>query len=307
MKLMTEIVDLLMNEDRSLTEALLKTKVLLFKLGQPELVGWVNSELTGYPQNQKMPEYRKIRGTVLGTISNGYYTYNNHPVPLGHLTDRQRMKLEGSGASQSLGVIEKMLVDVTRGSSFIINIEPEICEVLSDALGNGYTIQRAWAQFEVSQFRQVLIEVRSRLLDFILELQAKIGDSMNDTDAKAAATKIDVPSMFNGAVIGDNAVFQIMGSQNHQQVSNRNLTGDRNALADALRKSKVSEADIIELDAAIVADTDFPVTTDQYGPQVDGWYKRMIRKSLDGAWEINVGAATGLLTTALTTFFGLAG
>lgn len=41
MKLLNEIIDLLSNEGGSLHGALLKAKVLLHRIGQQQLVGWV--------------------------------------------------------------------------------------------------------------------------------------------------------------------------------------------------------------------------------------------------------------------------
>lgn len=289
-----------------MTEALLKTKTLLHKIGQvqPEMIGWVSKELTGYSAQDSLPEYRTVRGSLVGNITNGRYSHNSTPVPIGHLTAEQRDQIELSPMTQSLGVLERMVQDAKPGSSLVVQTEPEICMILSQALGNGYFIQRAWTQIEISQVRQVLIEVRSRLLDFVLGLQGQLGDTMTDSDAKAAAAKIDVPSMFAGAVIGDNAVFQIMGENNHQRVSNRNVKGDRQALADELRKHGVSDGDIQTLNTVIVEDP-VPATVNQYGPGVRGWMSRMLGKAVDGTWNVGISVAGTVLASALQRYYGL--
>ena len=306
MKLLNEIVDALINEGGSLTEALLKTKVLLHRIGQPELVSWVDSELKGYSLGDSVPEYRQLRGSVVGTITNGYYVYSNHQIPLRQLTEEQRDKLEHTVERHSIGVIEKMLVGVEKGNTYSIPIEPEICAALSAVLQDGYFIQHASTYFQPSQFRQVLIEVRSRLLSFVLKLQDELGESVSDNEVKTAAAKIDVPSMFAGAVIGDNAVFQIMGENNHQRVSNRNVKGNRQALADELRKHGVSDDDIQTLEAAVVADP-VPTTENQYGPGVRGWMSRMLGKAVDGSWNIGISVAGTVLASALQRYYGLPG
>jgi len=48
MKMLNELVARLSGDQPSLTDALMKTRVLLHQIGQKELVGWVNLELTGY-------------------------------------------------------------------------------------------------------------------------------------------------------------------------------------------------------------------------------------------------------------------
>ena len=47
MRLLDEIIELLSDRKGSLTDALLKTKVLMHKIGHQELAEWVNNELNG--------------------------------------------------------------------------------------------------------------------------------------------------------------------------------------------------------------------------------------------------------------------
>jgi AbiTii len=44
--LLDDIITILSDQNGSLESALLKTKILMRKLGHKELVGWVNAELT---------------------------------------------------------------------------------------------------------------------------------------------------------------------------------------------------------------------------------------------------------------------
>ena len=60
MRLLEEIVNLLSDKGGSLTDALLKTKVLMHRIGHKELAGWVNDELNGYP---RIGRYRTIESS----------------------------------------------------------------------------------------------------------------------------------------------------------------------------------------------------------------------------------------------------
>ena len=306
MKLLNDIIDLLMTEDSSLNSALLKTKVLLHRIGQADLVEWVNSELIGYTTLESVPNYRRLRGRVVGVVTNGYHIYENHQIPLGQLDDRERNILELQFETSSIHVIEKMIEGVEKGHVYSKPVVQEACVALSDLFTQGYYIQRASATFQISQLQQILVEVRSRLLSFILQLNDKIGESVSDSDAKSAADKIDVPSMFAGAVIGDNATFQILGSHNKQTVSNTNFKGNRQALYKELEQAKVQNADIAELGQAITEDQNFQVTESSYGPKVNSWIGGMINKALSGAWEVKLAVATGVLTNALSKYYGVA-
>lgn len=304
-KLLDEIVDLLMQEDGSLNEALLKTKVLLRTIGQGDLVGWVNDELTGYADRDRVPPYRRLSAQVLGNVHNGWQTVKMRQiVPLGN-SPKFRQQWEVLQMTQGLGVLERVLNDDDGDHYLSAEMPPELLPRLSELLSSGFHFEKVWAQVEIAQVRQLLIEVRSRLLDFILDLRDEIGSSTSDQEAKSAAAKIDVGSMFAGAVIGDNATFQIMGHQNQQRVSNTNLKGDSAALIAELRKHNMADGDIAALEDAIRADPAELDSAGQFGPKVKDWMKAMMTKVVDASWSIELGVAGGLLTSALQKYYRL--
>lgn len=302
MKLLNEIVELLMNEAGSLDEALLKTKVLLHQIGQKELVGWVNSELVGYGPTDDLPDYRAIRARLFGHITNGFYTHTNIALPVAHLTKNQLTYLEGNGMRQGLGVLEKLIADTKASNSLARPISPERYALLSKPLDGDYHVQRAWAQIETSQLRQILTQVRSRLLDFILELREEVGMQTPDKDIKKMTSELDVPGMFGRSVFGDNTTI-VVGNHNHQRVINTAIKHDKEALAAELRRHGVSVKDIKALDVALDSDP-HPTQSEQYGPAVQGWMKRMLGKAIDNSWDVSVGAAGSLLATAIQRYYG---
>src|SRR5213083_1085835 len=87
MKLLDEIIDLLSVKDGSLTDALLKTKVLMHKIGHKELAEWVNDELNGYASNKEVPEYRVVPARLLANVANSAWRHQNQQMPLSHLPD----------------------------------------------------------------------------------------------------------------------------------------------------------------------------------------------------------------------------
>jgi hypothetical protein len=50
--LLDDIIAILSDSKGSLTDALLKTKVLLHQIGKKELAAWVTNELSDYPDDQ---------------------------------------------------------------------------------------------------------------------------------------------------------------------------------------------------------------------------------------------------------------
>lgn len=302
MKLIEEIIAALSSQDGSLTDALLKTKVLLHQIGHKELVDWVNNELNGYPGKTELPSYRILPATIIANMSNGAWKADAHPVPLGHLEENNRKKLELARMDQSLAVLEK-LVENPKGS-LQSPLDMDFNGILGQSLASGFVIQRAWRSISKPSVAQIFIQVRSRLLDFILELKDQIGDSGSEKEAKIRAGKIDTAGLFNNAIFGNTTTI-IVGSGNQQNVANLVFKGDFNTLADYLKQQGIEEADITELQHAINSDESAPeVKENKVGPAVRDWLKRMTGKAIDMAWQIELGVASGLMTSALQQYYG---
>jgi hypothetical protein len=183
LNLLNEIVSALSSEAGSLTDALLKTKVLLHRIGRQELAEWVNHELNGYPDAEQVPEYRRLPSQVLANAMNMAYQITGHPIPLGHLSDSQRYDLQTTKMHQSLAVLEKFVQD--KNGRLQAPIPMEANGILGKGLANGYMIQRAWCEIQTADVAQIVVQVRSRLLDFILQLQDQIGENVANDELKS--------------------------------------------------------------------------------------------------------------------------
>ncbi len=79
--------------------------------------------------------------------------------------------------------------------------------------------------------------------------------------------------------------------------------GHFETLAQKLSDSQVSQQDIEELKS--ILESDKPNQEKGIlGDKTNSWVTKMISKSLDGTWQIGVGAAGGLLVEAIKTFYG---
>lgn len=302
MKLINEIIDILSAEKPNLTNAFIKTKVLLYKLNQKELVTWVNNELNGYQNIEELPPYRVLSSQVLVNASNMAYQANSHPIPLSHLDSELRGELESSKLMHSLAVLEEF---AKSDSQFLERpLQMEWIPILNKGLSNNYRIQKAWCEIPISGVFQILTEVRSRLLDFLLELSNEFGDDMTDEEVKHKASEVDPASMFNNAIFGDNTTI-LVGKQNTQHVVNSKVANNFSVLEKELQRHGISEDDIHQLRAAIESDKGrIDIDNKEYGPEVKSWFKRMIGKAVDGAWQINLGVAGNVISELLNKYYG---
>lgn len=301
MKLIEEIIEMLSSDSPNLNNALFKTKVLLHRLGENELVSWVDAELNGYPDIVSLPEYRVLTVTVLGNFSNMAYRYSEQPLPLMHLDKKLRKSLETTHLTQSIATLESYAKDE---NNLAITIPPELYPELSKGLESSFNVERAWGKHQVGSMLQVINEVRSRLLDFVLQLSEKIPNEVDTDKMKEKSKEVGTSDLLRNAVFGDNATV-VVGDSNVQNIKNTITKNDFESLAEELRKHSVDEEDINSLKIAIDEDVNAPELGDnKLGENVRGWVSNMLKKATDAVWNINLGVAGGLLTEALKAYYG---
>jgi len=302
MKLLAELITALSSPQPSLIDALVKTKVLLHQLGRKDLVEWVNNEINGYSDDAPLPEYRVLDAQVKGNVTNNAYSYTDHPLPTMHLEKAQRERLEKLEMRDSIAVLEGLAKNEKQGLQRPLPIE--YGALFNKALSGGYKVQQAWCDIGIGRMAQIVAQVRSKLLDFLLELNGKVGSEMSDEEVKRIAQSSETGSMFNHAIFGDNVTI-LVGNQNQQHVTNHLTQGDFSGLAEFLKKNNVASEDISSLEAAISADSSTVEVADKrFGPRVKSWLSSMLGKAVEASWQVELGVASGLLTAALQRYYG---
>jgi len=296
MAVIADIISDLIDEKTSLTSALLRTKVLAHKLNNKRLGDWINNELNGY-EGIDVPPYRKMKCQILGTFSGGFKLFKNAPVPIGNLDSKIQESLKMAVLKNSVSNIEDFLRE-PQNSRMAFIIPPEICSQLSDYVG--CDIMVANKELGRTQLVQLLTNVRSKLLEFLMELKHEIGDIEFMDDKNVDGDKVD--RLFNASIIGDGNVF-LVGDHNYQSAQITINKGDLEKLKETFLKAGLSEQDVNELEDAISCDKP-DVAKKTFGEKVRNWIGKMFNKSLDGSWKISTGAAGTLLAEAIKKFYG---
>ena len=206
--------------------------------------------------------------------------------------------LETMRMTQSLAVLERFSHDPDE--KFVLPIPHEFNKCLSKSLSRGFGIQEAWSEIEVSSVVQILAEVRSRLLDFVLRLREQLPEDPGHIQKQSVDTK----SLFSHAILGDNTTI-IIGDKNKTDIVNLDLKDNLQALRDELKKHDVSASDIDELENAIKKDeSSVGSSSGELGSSVRGWIKRMLHKAVEATWQIELAVASAMLTDALKRYYG---
>jgi len=219
--LLDEIIALLASEQGSLTEALLKTKVLLHQIGKKELVEWVNNELNGYPEEAELPAYRVLPSVVLANLNSMTFRAQAHPIPIGHLGADKEEVLEHTPMHQSLAVLQEMGLSK---DGMKRAIPMELNGVLQQGLAHGVGIEQAWCHISSHDIAGLFFQVRSRLLDFLLELKDTVGETATESELREKSNSLDAQSMFNSAIFGSNTTI-LIGHQSSITATQTTITG----------------------------------------------------------------------------------
>lgn len=308
MKLIAQIINDLIDSDKSLTSPILKTKVLASKLKNQELLFWVNNEFSGYSNTDSLPKYRIVAAQLKGVYKNGYQVYNNAPLVASVLPSKLAEYMNKAKLNMSVESLESYL-DADKSGVLEENLPAEICSMITkgyERMGNHFfEVISAYKEFPKTAIVQVLSEIRSKLLDLMLEIDDKYGNTDLD-DLIIQKTKVNeliIQSMNNNIITGD---ANILNTGNDNKLSTKSIIskGKIDDLKKILKENNVSDEDIDEI-IEIVQNEEPDFGNKKVGNRASEWMKKMIGKSIDGSWQIGVGAAGDLVANLVGNYYGL--
>src|ERR1035437_6855003 len=305
------IIEILTDPTQSLAGALLKTQVLASRLDNPELKNWVTNELKGYSDTSLLPEYRKAKANPKADIDDGMNYEVNAPLPVTIFSRRTADLLIKFPIDKGVQSLEQ-----TASGEYGDYLTKQFAEDFSawltrEAQQNGQriNIHNVRMLIHVSELSQALGEIRTRLLELMLELEKQYPnlekDIKKDTFDKLHVNQkiIQIMSQVNITTTGDGNLINT-GSDNTFTVKTKIIKGDNESLVKALQELKVSEEEIKEI--VEITKTDAPdLETKTLGVKTRGWISKMIDKTLDGTWQVATGAAGGLLVELFKYYHGI--
>lgn len=305
MQLIQDLIDELRKTDSPLENSLIQAQVLAHKLGQKDMAVWVESELNGYADKNAVPPYREIRVQIIGNVTNGYWWHKGQAIALTSLKPEMRESLTIRKTVEGVGAIQEWVARESDSKGLAITVSAEMCALLSRAYTDDYYVHDAHGVPPVGAFRQILTQIRSRLLTFALNLQDQVPVEATADEIKSNLGANAVNDIFRGAVFGDNATVIVGNSNAVQGATNNIVRNDFQSLASAMQKLGVHEDDIEALHGAIKADKDAPEHKEKgFGKRVRDWVGGMASKAGTKAWETVASTGVAALYTALKAHYG---
>ena len=295
MNLLDDIRSDLVTESASLSNTLRKAKTLASAIGLQEFREWVDSELDGYNDRDKVPSYRRFTPTNLGTFAGPFQSgVKNMVLPTYNLPAVVRDFAENMFFFDGVGALEALASDAGR-----IKWPQEMVFLARDAIQmqGGMVLVDAHQPTPAYIFSGILDQVKNKLLDFVLGLQE---NNVTSEDLANRTVKPEVArNVFYITIQGDHNTVA-SGEHVNQQVSSVQK-GDIDSLLSRLCELNVDDKDLQELKDVISVEPDAPGGT--YGPGVRAWLGGMISKASTGLWKVGVETASKELTDALNSYY----
>jgi len=231
-----------MNPNSRLSDVLRKAMVVATKLKVQDLRAWVEAELKGYTNDQEIPLYRKVNGTL-----KAWNPYNGWiPVIIRHSELSER--LSERSIAQPISELESLVKQKNEGGVLQVPLPHEwLMKFFADSeefrLGMVPTLI-----VDKSQIEGILDAVRNEVLNWSLSLESQgiLGDGMSFSTEevdKAKATVYNIKS-FKG-ILGnvDSSTVQVGDySSIHSVLKEKGVSQkERNELENLLDEMKTAE------------------------------------------------------------------
>ena len=225
----------------SISDILLKTKIFASKRNDQELLEWVSNELSGY--KERPPDYRILTSGLRVRVFVPYRGESRIEFPIEIVKNEQiRERLSKMPFHDSIEVIENLCKDANSDGDRTISMHVPVgvYSYISEFI-NG-DIQDAYQYVTVSAVRQMLVSVKTLLIDFLLKVSNEEDINFNtfinnNQDMAKITINTNAPTIINSG----------SGDVNAQGATT--ITGNNNTVVNASDKDELlrilSEIDYI--------------------------------------------------------------
>jgi hypothetical protein len=287
-----ELQSMAASNDHDVGELLRKAKIVAFKLELAEFLGWINHELSGYPEDVPVPKYRKFRATV-----RLYNHYQHRQIPYYLPADIENAACDIDNR-QPFGDLINLLK--CEENEFPVRITPTERDILLRGQRSPFPMEpiKVVNRLAVSN---AIDGVRGTLLDWALQLE-KAGIKGKGIEFTPAEQKKASSNTYVNYGIIQGMMGEAVRSNVSQQLALTVKSGNFKSLRTFLQSQGIDDDAIKSLQSAVKSDG--KPTTKEFGPKVTSWMSEVIGKVQSGASSLGTGVLSSLIANALWKFYG---
>ena len=203
----TQLMQDVADQSNPLSSVLLRARLLAKELGSAEFNEWVKLELNGYPENDKLPDYRIIFPRFFGHFHGGFgAATKNVPLNTSGFPDEIRGLVEKHPMPDNVAAIEQLLETDTE---IFNNPQPGFVVEAFRRYGDQIsyqTLNHVNAIFTKPVVVGILHTTRTRFLEFLIQLSESFPSLENDESAltevpSQTVTEVTRSVILNGCTI----------------------------------------------------------------------------------------------------------
>ncbi|WP_201772743.1 AbiTii domain-containing protein [Endozoicomonas numazuensis] len=203
MSLLREIQNSAIDSNQDLAGLLRKCKVLAARLGSTDFKEWVENELSGYKTAEDFPDYRIFsvhsKGHFSGAFGSGL---KNADIPMSCIPEEFRETFSTSYLSEPVASIE-MLVANNDSGTLQEPWNPDFVALVGRNIYQNMNCMQAWKVIPINGLVAALDEIRNRILNFVLEIEAEDPSAGEAEPNSTPVAPEKVQQIFNTYISGD--------------------------------------------------------------------------------------------------------
>jgi hypothetical protein len=186
-----------------LATLLRKCKVLAARLGNAEFKQWIDNELNGYETKEDLPPYRILHVNSQGNFRGSFQSWlKNVDIPLSYLPKEFRERVSRSYLRQSISALETLAAEAA-GGTLQEPWNPDLLVRIGDEIIEDMSRWQAWKVIPATGIIAVLDNVRNRVLNFALEIEAEAPDAGEAPINSSPVPQEKVHQIFNTKIYGN--------------------------------------------------------------------------------------------------------
>ncbi len=206
-KMLLDIIDLATSSSQSITVLLRKCIVLAHQIKNDRPKTWANKELSGYADEDELPDYRVISAAATGQFSGWGGSQATFPIPSAVLEEAHRQFATEVRLTQAIAAYEDLVRTATTDGRITMYWPANVVLYYQSRipLTQKMYLIAAYQEIQKPTLVEVLDTVRNRVLNVALEIQSELGE--RDEDLKHMTPKSEerieryvARQIFNGNV-----------------------------------------------------------------------------------------------------------
>ena len=305
LSILREIQTSLISDEPNLGSVLLKLRLLAARLGSDILGEWVKHEMSGYPKDMELPDYRIVTVSYKGSFSGSFNsTINNAPIPTWIVEKHAGEHWVNHRVREGVATIDDLVKSCQKSGSLGID-SSNLILMLQGKIYEGYSCNAIKGSISRSSLVQIQNEVKNRVLELTIELEKSIPAATEIVLSPNKDSNIDeqeVSRITNQTIYGNYTAINNSGAA--AQIAVNNTQGNSEELATTLENAGISKESAQEL--AEITKSEKPTSKEEpLGEKAKKWMLDNLKKAEDGTWKVGISVATDTIKKAVMDYYGL--